>query len=300
MTTLKLSLPPSSQSYSVTNGQGAISAQLESPAGRYRQNVPGATATGSLQWSVPANEYQYIRAFYHTGVNRGSDSFLIDLIFGDSTSREHTVRFEPASFSTTGFTGGTYVVAANIEVTPLARDVAADNATMDAFNSETSPRKLALPPDQQSYSAEDGVEVVSIGVEGGFARRRRDVIGSTTRIPVQWTVNADEYDYLQAFYYTGTNTGADAFNIDLMIDNSTLDEYSANFVVDTFETSSTRGDQYTVSAELEVRRIARDANFDNSLIAVINAAGVNARNLMNTLEKVANEDLPMFLPPDNP
>ena len=126
--------------------------------------------------------------------------------------------------------------------------------------------KLAIPPDKESYSVEDGESTLAVQLEGGAARYRADYIGATAKITVKWTLDAQKYDYLRAFYRQ-TNDGADSFLADLIFDRSVPTEYECHFIPKTFKLNGHSGATYIVTAQLEVAPNPPDDATDQTLIS---------------------------------
>jgi hypothetical protein len=111
--------------------------------------------------------------------------------------------------------------------------------------------KLYLTPDSNSYGVKDGKEVISVQLDGGASRFRRDVVGASSTISVKWTVDADGYRTLRDFYESIGN-GAEPFLIDLIWEDADLTEHEAHIIPGTFKLDSQEGRTYVVSADLEV------------------------------------------------
>lgn len=153
--------------------------------------------------------------------------------------------------------------------------------------------KLILPPDKEGYSVTDGTEVIAVQLDGGAARYRRDVLGATSRVPVQWKLNPGNYRYLRAFYRTATNNGATPFLIDLLMDEPTLTEHQAYFVPGSMKLSSVSGLTHTVAAELEVIPDLPDAAYDAALVMIYEEYGpYGSVTILDELEAFANITLP--------
>lgn len=111
--------------------------------------------------------------------------------------------------------------------------------------------KCKLSPDQTNYAIKEGKDTVMTELAGGRARYRRDLVGSSVEIEVQWTLNPTEYQYLRAFY-NYLNKGADAFIIDLLYETATMREYIAQFKPGTWKLSGVKGQTFTIRSTLEV------------------------------------------------
>jgi hypothetical protein len=131
--------------------------------------------------------------------------------------------------------------------------------------------KLEVPVDARNYAGTFGSPVIAVQLDGGAPRLRQDKLGIVHIIDVAWYVGPDDYKYLMAFYRTGTSQGALPFTIDLVIDDSVPEEYTATFVPQTFRLESIEGITFTVRAQLAVVPIAADADADNLIIS--NRAG---------------------------
>ena len=112
--------------------------------------------------------------------------------------------------------------------------------------------KLILPPDSSSYSVTDGKEVVSVSLDGGAGKYRRDIIGASSAVSVQWVCDRKEYEYIRAFYRALLGKGSRPFLIDLILDDPLPVEHKAYFVPGSMTLTGQRGLSYDVSAQLEV------------------------------------------------
>ncbi len=157
--------------------------------------------------------------------------------------------------------------------------------------------KLTIPPDQSGYSVTDGNEVISVKLDGGASRFRRDVLNAASRVTVQWSVTPDNFRYLRAFYRSVTAQGSTPFLIDLLLDEPELTEHQAYFIPGTMRLQSQRGLQYVVAAELEVAPDLPDSEYDAILVTLYNEYGGSEQALLmlNQLEQLTNVDLPAAL-----
>jgi hypothetical protein len=112
--------------------------------------------------------------------------------------------------------------------------------------------EFVIPPDQTSYVATDGNDVISTKLMGGASRYRRDLIGSTAKVTVGWTVGPTQFKYIRAFYNAVAVKGSLPFSIGLLLDEPEITIHKAYFVPGSMSHSSPRGLTYNVSAELEV------------------------------------------------
>jgi len=110
---------------------------------------------------------------------------------------------------------------------------------------------LLLAPDQDSYTIDDGDEIIATKVDGGPPKMRRNFLGSYYDVTVQWTLNPDQYQYLRAFY-NYVNKGADEFYLDLLLETGELRTHVCRFKAGTFKTQSVKGYSFRVKCTLEV------------------------------------------------
>jgi hypothetical protein len=159
--------------------------------------------------------------------------------------------------------------------------------------------KFAIAPNQSGYSVKDGKETLSAKLDGGTSRYRRDVLNSSSMVNVQWTLNQEEFRYFRAFYNGTTVSGSLPFLIDLVLDLGELTEHEAYFVPDSVQTNQVVATQnFTVSAQLEVKPTPEDAEHDSTLVMLYNEYGSfeEADAVLNQLETLTNVDLPGSLP----
>ncbi|MEI7704985.1 MAG: hypothetical protein WCK73_10345 [Deltaproteobacteria bacterium] len=112
--------------------------------------------------------------------------------------------------------------------------------------------KLTLTPDQASYVATPGVEFLSVPLDGGGARCRRDQVGSSARVEVVWTLGRSDYRSLLAFHQDSLDRGSAPFLIDLVIGGPDVEEHAAYFVPGSLGLKGKEGDTYAAVAQLDV------------------------------------------------
>lgn len=156
-------------------------------------------------------------------------------------------------------------------------------------------KKLGLIPDQTSYSAKDGTEIIGVQFDGGPPRYRRDAVGAPARVTVSWTLDASAYQYLRAFYRTGLGNGADWFLVDLLLGDAALEEHQAHFVPGSFGLQSRQGKAYIAGAELDVIPAATDVDYDSAVLTLFEEYGfgrTGTSDLFQRLSTLVNQDLP--------
>jgi hypothetical protein len=115
--------------------------------------------------------------------------------------------------------------------------------------------KLTIAPDQAGYAVTDGVEVISAKLDGGASRYRKDVVGANSTVNAVWRVGKTDFRYLRSFFNILNGKGAKAFLLDLYLDREELTEHECHFIPGSFRLSGQRGQQFTVSAQIEAKPI---------------------------------------------
>jgi hypothetical protein len=112
--------------------------------------------------------------------------------------------------------------------------------------------KLVLPPSVSRYSVTFGNENVTVQLDGGLPRIRRDISGACHTVVCAWQLTVETYATMLTFYNTTILHGSLPFLIDLIIDTAVPTEYQASFVPETFTLADQAGSAYTVTATLKV------------------------------------------------
>lgn len=113
--------------------------------------------------------------------------------------------------------------------------------------------KFAIAPDSASYSFTERAETIGAVLQGGLGKYRQTVKNPSVVVQVQWTFDSSNYNYFKAFYASIVTSGSLPFEIDLAIDGTALEEYTAYFIDDTVSTSAVSGTDYVVRANLELK-----------------------------------------------
>ncbi len=152
--------------------------------------------------------------------------------------------------------------------------------------------KCIIPPNQSSYSVKDGTEVIRVKLDGGKGRYRRDILNSTSTVNVAWTVGADEYEYLRAFYKVMKVNASTPFKIDLILDSASLTEHDAFFIPDTMQLQEQKGLTYIVAAQLEVVPLPQNYQNDDYLVNMWQEFGADWPVWADKLDTIVNVDWP--------
>ena len=153
-------------------------------------------------------------------------------------------------------------------------------------------RKFPFLPTSASYAVDYGAEAFAVKLDGGLSRYRRDIIGSSKLVEASWQFGPGEFQYFEAFYRTATEFGSEPFLLDLIIDEAIPVERTCNFVPGTKRLDSQSGLTYIVSVRLEIAPKQYSADYDNSLLDLMEFYGsLNQIDTnLNLLEKLVNID----------
>jgi hypothetical protein len=113
--------------------------------------------------------------------------------------------------------------------------------------------KFAITPSSASYSFNERPETVGAIMQGGLGAYRQTIKNPAAVVSVEWTLDVGGYNYFKAFYATYTKSGSLPFEIDLAIDGTALEQYTAYFLDDSISTNAVSGTDYAVSASLELK-----------------------------------------------
>lgn len=155
--------------------------------------------------------------------------------------------------------------------------------------------KFIYPPESSGYSTEDPAEVISIKLDGGAPRYRRDKTGSTYKVSVRWVFDQVQYRYFRAFFNVFINRGADPFLIDLILDYAEPTEHKAYFVPGTIRLTEQRGHYYGVTAELDAYPNELDEELETDFVYMVNEFGDNWQYDEDVLNTIVNLDWPVAL-----
>lgn len=130
----KLQLRPDTQGYAVQDGMDAIFIELDGGAGRYIRDKWGSTSRVPASWTLFPAQYQYLRAFYNTTIQKGSLPFLCDLILDDPSPVEHVCRIVPGSMNLGSQQGLAYISSCQLEVEPNPIDEDFDESLVAIYD----------------------------------------------------------------------------------------------------------------------------------------------------------------------
>lgn len=131
--------------------------------------------------------------------------------------------------------------------------------------------RFALRTQGQSYQVALGDAVVETQLDGGLPKKRRDILNPANRVTCAWVLNATDFDYFMAFYFTTTKNGSLPFTVNAVIDSHAEAIYTATFVKGSVKYSAAGG-VFSVSADFDVEAIARNATTDAALVSAYNTS----------------------------
>lgn len=143
--------------------------------------------------------------------------------------------------------------------------------------------KLNLLPDQSGYAYSPENELVSIKLDGGLSRSRKDITGAASKVDVKWIFTLEEFQYFQAFFSFVTSRGALSFLLDLLLDRPETEEFTCKFVPNTLVVTN-EGLARMVSAQLEVLP-KPDLVLDEIIVALYGRS-----DMLDPLEQLVNVD----------
>lgn len=151
--------------------------------------------------------------------------------------------------------------------------------------------KLNLLPDQQSYAASEGPRQVYAKLDGGMGRVRRDLLNAVWKADVQWTVEQEDFQYLQTFRRV-TKDGTELFRMDLILNGTGIEEYECRMIPGTWRVTQNRGRAYVVKVQLEVHPGIGDEQFDEGLVTTYEGFGPEGSSAYNFLGILVNVTMP--------
>lgn len=157
---------------------------------------------------------------------------------------------------------------------------------------------LPFCPLKAGYSADIGDGTMRTPLDGGPGRYRATLADEPHMVSATWRLRDEKYSMFMGFVRNYRRSGAEAFEIDLRLETHRTERYVANFVPGSIRLVGKDGRFYTVSATLEVQPLPglQDGDLDywGSLIMMLTIYGsvAAAREILNLLAKLVNEDLP--------
>lgn len=290
----KLNLRPLSEGYSYTLKSQVSTTANEGGFFRRRKDYADTPAIVQVSWSTNKTGYELFNNFYIFSVNEGADPFLADLIIDSSTMKEHICRFVPGSVSTASVRGLAYTISATLEVERLSNTSAFSSSLRTQFASGY-PIKLDILPDSNGYSFQEADSVVSAEFEGLFLRTRKSLSKAPLSGNLQWTVNAEQFDYLCAFNRLATLDNSLPFKIDLILTEAAPEEYLVFANPGSFSLKSVSGNSFVVSMGVQVIKNIPDRDISEVLQMLFELYGEDSEIILSGIAHLVNVKMPEVL-----
>lgn len=151
--------------------------------------------------------------------------------------------------------------------------------------------KLNLTPNQSNYSFTDNIETLQSSHAGGFSRYQKDLQSSAYKLNLEFTLDGIQYEYFLNFYNVETNFGVSSFTMDLILDTSSLLEYTCYFIPGTIKLNKIEGRTYSINFEIEVipYEISQE---EEDLVYVFDGFTPNSSDNLDIINKIINTDIP--------
>lgn len=144
---------------------------------------------------------------------------------------------------------------------------------------------LLLTPDADSYSQDEGAEVLAVSLGSGATLSRRDKVNAVRVVNARWSMSREAYRYFRAFYRTTLREGLLPFTCDLLSeDGGGAVAHQCNFIPGSVSMPSQNGLTYIQTATLEVRPLPVDHAANENIIELYEAYPNLDQNLFLALE----------------
>jgi len=111
---------------------------------------------------------------------------------------------------------------------------------------------LPYAPEQSSYAYNKSDGIVTVTLDGGLSKSRKDVIGNASVINCEWVLNTTQFKEFMLFFNIIAQKGVRSFKAALILDKPVAETFDAKFVPGTLTSSAPNELQNYVSANLEV------------------------------------------------
>lgn len=147
-----------------------------------------------------------------------------------------------------------------------------------------------LIPDSNGYNVDGGSEVESVQLKGGAGRYRRDQLGASDMVSVQFTCDALRYQYARAFYRKTVQMGSLPFQARMIFDSPDLQDYNCYFADKTgFKLIKQQGMSYIIGATFEATPVtAADPVVDDSVVMLYGIYGDTLLDMFGSLDNLVN------------
>lgn len=131
---------------------------------------------------------------------------------------------------------------------------------------------MPLIPEQANYSSSYGDdEFLSVKLDGGISRFRRDKFGCAETVEVQWALGPTDFTFFQAFYRSTILAGSASFLMVLILENAAALRHVCHFV-GPLKLTQQQGLTYVIKAQLEVVPFFEDTFANGNIVSARIAA----------------------------
>lgn len=159
-------------------------------------------------------------------------------------------------------------------------------------------KKIPFCPAQASFNGMFGDGSSSIALDGGSDRNRAGPGDQSDTVNASWVLRGEDYSMFMGFFRDMRRLGGGPFLIDLSLQSHEMVEYRAYFVPKTLQLVSRQGAVFTVAGQLKVLSRSDfespDLDYWGQLVTLLIIYGSlpAAKEILNLLRKLVNEDLP--------
>lgn len=134
MTVYTCKVVPEYSGYSLKEGLIITGINIDGGTMRIRKDITSANFTITVQWFTDSDGYEYLKALYNTGTNKGALPFTIGLYADKDHLTTHTAYFVPDTFVLSSVEAGPWFsISATLSVIPLSRNANYDRQLMNLY-----------------------------------------------------------------------------------------------------------------------------------------------------------------------
>lgn len=150
--------------------------------------------------------------------------------------------------------------------------------------------KCPFQPSSEGYSADEPRSARTAQLDGPRGLYAPGVLGTIIEVQARWRLTRADYQTLMSFYNARTTDGQ-TFLIDLLIDQSYVQEHTAQFVPGSFRLASKSGDAREAEAVLEVLQIQQSTSYYNQIVSFRDVPDAAYGALIHLVEVALPDDL---------
>jgi hypothetical protein len=156
--------------------------------------------------------------------------------------------------------------------------------------------KLLLSVPQDGFALQEADEaVLRAKTSSGESRQRLDQIGAPLTAQIQLFLSEAGYQYWRVFWRSQISQGALPFLLDLVIENSAIEECQVKVIPGSYQTTI-QGTTHLVAFQIEIKRPATpSAEFDTAILDLWGAYLGYEAMILDALARLVTVDLPASL-----